>query len=194
VTIDAATRNALGRIDHALAVQDATPIADADWQPGDPLYDEPRGNLHGEQTIRPMLDLIRDYYAGYRGRCPDCEVSWVGPEPCWMCGKTPTLPRSESVATGPGFVTLTIDIDVSPFVEQMQSALRGMVDAMGRIRHGDPTSDAITDELVRLTIGGRGPDRPELVMPQPTAGSDPAASSDHPPCLCLVHIDGRNLS
>lgn len=86
-TVAADTARELARIDHALAVQDAVPTGDADWLPGDPIHDAPRGCLFDEQTIRPMLDLFDDdELALWAPRCEPCNVSWTGPDPCWVCG------------------------------------------------------------------------------------------------------------
>ena len=83
---------ALARISTVLAGHEAQPIADAEWMPGDPLWERPDGYAD-EQVIRPIFQIIDDN--GWRiARCLPCQVSWVGTEPCWMCGETVTAPAS----------------------------------------------------------------------------------------------------
>ena len=76
----------LEQIDQVVAGWEARPES---WLPGDPLYARPRGGAWGEQTIRPMIDLIEDVPSAYdvAVRCVDCGVSWSGYLPCWMCGQ-----------------------------------------------------------------------------------------------------------
>lgn len=65
------------------------------WKPGIPIWTRPRGEGFGEQHTRRMFDLIpinRFHSTPFQiymidERCVDCEVSWMGPDPCWICGK-----------------------------------------------------------------------------------------------------------
>jgi hypothetical protein len=61
------------------------------WQPGDPLYPRPLGQMLGQQVTRFMIDLFGDGEEPIEPRCSDCEVTWVGRAPCWMCGKPKNL-------------------------------------------------------------------------------------------------------
>lgn len=39
-----------------------------------------------------MVQVIDDLRLAGPARCRDCEVSWAGDEPCWMCGQeVPTV-------------------------------------------------------------------------------------------------------
>lgn len=73
------------------------------WRPGDPLYTDPRNmgsyeldefgfeeeELSGYygHCVRPMIEEFGDATDPRRMRCEDCDVSWRGTEPCWMCGE-----------------------------------------------------------------------------------------------------------
>lgn len=110
----------LARIGHALAVQDAVPTSDSDWLPGDPLYDRPRGGAFGEQTVRQMFDVFHDFAMIY-ARCEPCQVSWAGPDPCWMCGAEQR--RSGRIAE---MVRVDFRVDVSAAVQQLERARAAM--------------------------------------------------------------------
>lgn len=101
----------LAQIDHALAVQDATAYGDAEWLPGDPLHRRPRGSWLGEQTVRPMFELI-DNEAWYAARCEPCQVRWAGDDPCWVCGTDRPLPGRNRSA---GDVQVQLSIDTSQY-------------------------------------------------------------------------------
>lgn len=94
VTQDASAMG--GRIDEMLRRFDDTldTSSEIEWVPGDPLYQRPRGYLLGEQTVRAMFEEYHlDDSATFGGafdwawaRCADCQVFWMGDEPCWVCG------------------------------------------------------------------------------------------------------------
>lgn len=85
-----AAADTLARLDHVLATTEAQPVADADWMPGDPLWEYPV--RMDQQVPRPMVQVIDDLRLAGPARCRDCEVSWAGDEPCWMCGQeVPTV-------------------------------------------------------------------------------------------------------
>lgn len=88
-TVSTEASEALARLDHVLGTFEAAPTPDLDWMPGDPIHDHPDFWYKDEQYVRPMIELLDD---GARGvRCEDCQVSWRGPEPCWVCGKVASL-------------------------------------------------------------------------------------------------------
>jgi hypothetical protein len=95
--ISTETTATLARLDHALSVQGAMPVADAEWMPGDPLWERPRGMFYQEQVSRPMVDLLHDDHELYADGdpvgvwvperwCDPCAVGWSGREGCWVCG------------------------------------------------------------------------------------------------------------
>lgn len=62
-----------------------------EWLPGDPLYPYPNRiwfDINGQGNyVRPLVEVLDDFYLGPGVRCEDCQVSWWGRDPCWMCGK-----------------------------------------------------------------------------------------------------------
>lgn len=70
----------------------------SEWQPGDPLYQQPDGTLPQDQVVRPMFELLRDpvprseaLLHDYFARCRDCDVWWhrTSAAACWICGRQP---------------------------------------------------------------------------------------------------------
>ncbi|MDP9820399.1 hypothetical protein [Nocardioides massiliensis] len=77
----------LSRIDATVADWEAQPEA---WVPGDPLFEDPRSldDDRDAQIVRPMIQLLDDHsWRESIMRCRDCEVSWAGIAPCWVCGE-----------------------------------------------------------------------------------------------------------
>jgi hypothetical protein len=64
-----------------------------DWVPGVALYPKPkRSELFDGRGcyIRPMFEVLE--YGGKMlreaARCKDCDVSWKGSDPCFVCGES----------------------------------------------------------------------------------------------------------
>lgn len=125
--LEAAT--ALGRIAHMLATHEATPVPDADWMPGDPLWDHPdvrrRARPWDDEAgvVRPMFELLDQ---PTRSRCGPCEVSWIGSDPCWMCGTPAGTPMAAAFSAAAR--------DISRIMSEMPTttveAVRRAFDAM----------------------------------------------------------------
>lgn len=124
-----AAADTLDRLDHVLSTTEAQPVADAEWMPGDPLWEYP--TEYDQQVPRPMFEVIDDRPPG-GGRCETCQVSWAGPDPCWMCGQeAPTV--AERLTANCRSVTIPITVDVGPFrraMEQVREALTSMSPAL----------------------------------------------------------------
>lgn len=68
---------------------------EGEWHPGDPLPPQeidPAFELDMEQSFSREDFVMHnqahvDRFKYFTIRCEDCEVSWTGSEPCWMCGK-----------------------------------------------------------------------------------------------------------
>lgn len=73
------TDSILSRINNNIVQQDIAldPDPEIDWVPGDALHDQ---EYDVDFTGRDTRDK--------KARCKPCGVSWVGLEPCWMCGET----------------------------------------------------------------------------------------------------------
>lgn len=71
------TDSILSRINNNIVQQDIAldPDPEIDWVPGDALYDQ---EYDVDFTGRDTRDI--------KARCKPCGVSWVGLEPCWVCG------------------------------------------------------------------------------------------------------------
>lgn len=99
------TTDTLARLDQAVGVWEAAPTLTDDWQPGDPIYEDPRTltgdrcpccspDYVGVQAARPMIQLLDETVKSHPLRCRACQVWWAGPEACWMCGDPDTARRS----------------------------------------------------------------------------------------------------
>lgn len=126
MTAQVDARPALARINTVLAGWEAQPVADGDWMPGDPLHSRPRGHWNGEQTIRPMAEVLDDFTPTVR--CDPCGVDWAGLEPCWVCG---TERRPVVWQVTPGLIWQIPDpapvlefVDVSPWVARVEEWIR----------------------------------------------------------------------
>lgn len=128
----------LGQLNTVLAGWEAQPIADADWLPGDPLYDDPRASDdHEAQCVRPMVEVLPIYES--RPRCGDCEVSWSGTDPCWVCGaeatERPTLASLIHATFNPPRALAEAIRASDDFARVMADALRVITDLSEH--HGD---------------------------------------------------------
>lgn len=121
----------LDRINTVLGGWEAQPAVDEDgWLPGDPLYQRPRGYLAGEQTIRPMFDLIDEYIDP--PRCAECDVYWRGPAACFICGQKVPDPRDSS-ASAYGFLTFAdVEVPTARAAASFSSQMRLVAEAFGR--------------------------------------------------------------
>jgi hypothetical protein len=58
------------------------------WQPGEPLHKRPAfPSLTGQQYIRWMIEEFPLDHGTVTPRCANCEVSWAGGDPCFVCGE-----------------------------------------------------------------------------------------------------------
>lgn len=121
------------RIDTVLAAPDLDWSNDSGWQPGDPLYEHPWN--HGDYTRR-MFEIIYDPERGMR--CDACQVSWSGPEACWVCGDPATARTLHFLAPGTVIFDETHEWSahtsesMRSFVEQMNAASQQMAEAYRR--------------------------------------------------------------
>lgn len=132
------------RIDTVLAAPDLDWSNDSGWQPGDPLYDRPNPYLrYGDQWVRPLIQLIEDGAEwGDYARCEACQVSWSGPEACWLCGDPETerkpFPWAASTVQPAVWWDETHDWSAAmsaamrPIVEQMNAMSRQFTEVSAR--------------------------------------------------------------
>lgn len=117
------------RIDTVLAAPDLDWANDSRWQPGDPLYDHPWDwGSDSSQYVRRMVEVIEEPDRAMR--CAACEVSWAGPEACWLCGD-PATERAEGVTFGN--IVLDETHDWADWNARMAEAMRPVVEQMGRM-------------------------------------------------------------
>jgi hypothetical protein len=125
------TNDVLDQIDGAVDAWEARPES---WVPGDPLYDRPSGSafLVGEQTVRPMFQVLPQGDWLIKPRCQPCQVDWADDAPCWVCGeeRPDPMPPASPVVTwrDPAPRTMTVTVDVQPYLEE----LRRMTELLSR--------------------------------------------------------------
>lgn len=93
------TTSVQSRIDTVLASPELDWANDSGWHPGDPLHRHPyeRYFVDGEGLSvcpRPMVQLVDETEGGMR--CEPCQVSWRGPDSCWVCGEERRVGSSAS--------------------------------------------------------------------------------------------------
>lgn len=145
--------NELNRISNVLTAYDVSPKLGSEdgadgWLPGDPIHRRPNKGVPGHQWTRPMLELHPENYDDRRfiqyseeydelfaehwePTCVTCEVSWDGPDPCWMCGKQTRRMQSaaalleelrrSSARSGVRFMPAVAD-SAAPTVNEMSAA------------------------------------------------------------------------
>lgn len=116
------TTSIQSRIDTVLTAEDHQLgwAADVDWMPGDPVH--PRE--WQSHCIRPMFEELEQWAA--EARCEPCQVRWRGPDPCWVCGELRPHPTMERAPRDWGTATVTVAVDIRPFVAAMQEMVRAI--------------------------------------------------------------------
>ncbi len=95
---------------------------EGEWNVGDEIWNRPSWWMSSRQYIRPIIQSLDiNMYSSFGEelivRCTDCEVDWIGPEPCFVCGLTSPdmeltkqLPRRIwSYGFTPGFIDFSAE-------------------------------------------------------------------------------------
>lgn len=133
----------LATIDATINDWEASPHS---WTPGDPLHDRPHGAFYGEQHVRPMYELLPET-SWVRLRCRPCEVTWAGPEPCWVCGVDRPAPPERSKATTHD-VTVSLSASIRPSLDGAVAMRTAMASLREQMQQGAERNLADLEQLV----------------------------------------------